>query len=195
MMQSMVIRMNDRQLTDPGTTAGLIGRDRGGGFCGGRRGRRSSVAFQVIHVEGVFNPSDPTFLVIRDPKQWVKFRSASQIKGPDIDFNRFTLVIAATGQKGSSGFSVVVSSVEDAPIETTEQVGRVTQVSILDVGPGSCPRLTEMARAVAVFALIAKKDQRVRFSIRKVGFDCTVFPQVNAVNEAVAAGTASRSHQ
>ncbi len=158
-------------------------------------GRRSSVAFQVIHVEGVFNPSDPTFLVIRDPKQWAKFRSESQIKGSDIDFNRFTLVIAATGQKASSGFSVVVSSVEDAPIETTEQVGRVTQISILDVGPGSCPRMTEMARAVAVFALIAKKDQRVRFNIRKVGFDCTVFPQVNIVNEAVAPGTASHSHQ
>jgi hypothetical protein len=158
-------------------------------------GRRSRVAFQVIHVEGVFNPSDPTFLVIRAPQQWAKFSSESQIKGPDIDFNRFTLVIAATGQKGSSGFSVVVSSVEDAPIETTEQVGRVTQVSILDVGPGSCPRLTEMARAVAVFALIAKKDQRVRFSIRKVGFDCTVFPQVNTVNETVAPGTASRSHK
>jgi hypothetical protein len=156
-------------------------------------GRRSGVAFQVIHVEGVFNPSDPTFLVIRDPKQWAKFRSESQIKGPDIDFSLFTLVIAATGQKGSSGFSVVVSSVEDAPIETTQ--GRVTQVSILDAGPGSCPRLPEMARAVAVFALIAKKDQRVRFNIRKVGFDCTVFPQVNIVNEALAAGTASHSHQ
>jgi hypothetical protein len=77
--------------------------------------------------------------------------------------------------------------------ENGERLSR--QYSYCVLGRQPCPRLPETARAVAVFALIAKKDQRVRFNIRKVGFDCTVFPQVNTINEAVAADTASHSHQ
>ena len=154
--------------------------------------RPAIMDFQVIHVEGFFYPSEPTFLVIRDSKQWARFRDESKIKAADIDFNRFTLFIAATGQKGSSGFSVVISSVVDTPIQFKEPASRVTQVNILDVGPGSCPRATEMTRALAVFALIAKKDQRVRFQVRRVGFDCTASPEINIVNEPVGS---TASHQ
>jgi hypothetical protein len=139
----------------------------------------TGVDFQVIRVDGIFNPSAPAFLVIRESKDWARFRSEAMVRGHEIDFNRFELVIVATGQKGSSGYSAVVSSVESTP-------SRVTEVSVLDVGPGSCPRLTEISRTKATFALIPKTTQQVRFRLLKVGSDCTSPQQSSIVNETTA---------
>jgi hypothetical protein len=132
------------------------------------------IDFQIIHVTGRFSPTDPTFEVIRSPDRWAQFRKDAQIEGPGIDFKRFSLVIVATGQHGSSGFSVVISSVQETSNNTPEPAAPATIVSVIDVGPGSCPRLTEMTRVEAVFALIPRSDQMVHFRIQKVGVDCTV---------------------
>jgi hypothetical protein len=131
------------------------------------------IDFQIIHVTGRFSPTDPTFEVVRSPDRWAQFRKDAQIEGPGIDFKRFSLVIVATGQHGSSGFSVVISSVNDTSNSAQKPSAPATIVSVLDVGPGSCPRLTEITRVEAVFALIPKNDQVVHFRIRKVGVDCT----------------------
>jgi hypothetical protein len=132
------------------------------------------IDFQIIHITGRFAPTEPTFEVIRSPDRWAQFRKDAQVEGPGIDFKRFSLVIAATGQHGSSGFSVAISSVQEASSTTQDPTAPATVVSVLDVGPGSCPRLTEMTRVEAVFALIPKSDQKVHFRIQKVGVDCTV---------------------
>jgi hypothetical protein len=132
------------------------------------------VDFQIIHVTGRFAPTNPTFEVIRSPDRWAQFRKDAQIEGSDIDFKRFSLVIVATGQHGSSGFSVVISSVQETSNSTREPAAPATIVAVLDVGPGSCPRLTEITRVEAIFALIPRSDQIVHFRIQKVGVDCTV---------------------
>jgi hypothetical protein len=142
------------------------------------------IDFQVIHVTGRFAPTEPTFEVIRSPDSWAHFRKDAQVEGPGIDFKRFSLVIAATGQHGSSGFSVAISSVQEASNSTQDPAAPATVVSVLDVGPGSCPRLTETTRVEAVFALIPKRDQKVHFRIQKVGVDCTVQSTYSEVIEA-----------
>jgi hypothetical protein len=142
------------------------------------------IDFQIIHVTGRFAPTAPTFEVIRSPDRWAQFRKETQVEGPGIDFKRFSLVIVATGQHGSSGFSVVISSVQETPTSTQEPATPATVVSVLDVGPGSCPRLTEMTRVGAVFALIPRSDQAVHFHIQKVGVDCTVKSPYSEVIEA-----------
>ena len=110
------------------------------------------IDFQIIHVTARFAPTDPTFEVIRSPDRWAQFRKDAQIEGPGIDFKRFSLVIVATGQHGSSGYSVVIYSVQETSNSTREPAAPATIVSVLDVGPGSCPRLTEITRVGAVFA-------------------------------------------
>ena len=126
--------------------------------------------------------------MIYDAKQWKRFQKVGNIAGPKIDFRKFLLVVAATGQKPSSGYSVAIAGVEDAAMEGGLGQQHSTTIAVLDVGPGSCPRATELGRPPGVFALIPRRNEAVLFRVHQVGTDCLEGAAVDQLIEPISVG-------
>jgi hypothetical protein len=98
-----------------------------------------SIAFQVISDLG-FRSSKPIYIAINSQTEWVAFwnsrstylipetKNAKASVVPLIDFEHFTLLVASSGTKPNSGFSLVFANVREFQ--------GVICASVLDVGPG-----------------------------------------------------------
>ena len=60
--------------------------------------------FQIVHVIGRFAPTTPTFEVIRSAAKWVEFRKEAQIEGPEIDFQKYSLMLPPQGSTAHPAF-------------------------------------------------------------------------------------------
>jgi hypothetical protein len=84
---------------------------------------------------------------------------------PDIDFSRFTLVIAAVGRRPDGGYSVVMSSY----IETPERI--LLLVEDRQQSGDRC-LAPQMVAYPIVFGLIPKTTKRVEFQVTTVMTAC-----------------------
>lgn len=138
--------------------------------------REPAVDFQVISDLG-FRSAKPIYLAINSRDEWIdlwtrentyvypKATTPESSPVPVLDFQKFTLLVASSGTKGNSGYSVAFSSVR-------ESHGQIA-VSVLDIGPGSnCPTSQEMTNP-RVFALIPKTAKSINFFVRRAVKDCT----------------------
>jgi hypothetical protein len=149
----------------------------------------TSVDFQVIHFSGV-RGSVVNYLAVRTQDEWIKFwergsleptlagdpppaTTAPRPPPPKIDFTRYILLIAETGVKPSSGYETIFESVNTAPDWSNKMV---TSVHVIEMGPGDCPRLTQLTSSVS-YALIPKTTNEIRFVVTKADSDCTDPPR------------------
>ena len=145
----------------------------------------ASVDFQVIHLSGI-RGSVVNYLAVRTQDEWIKFWQTASLEPtlagdpppataalrpspPKIDFSRYTLLIAESGVKPSSGYTTIFESVRTVPAPTGKMV---TSVHIVEIKPGSsCPRLTELSSSVS-YALIPQTSNEIRFVVTKADSDC-----------------------
>jgi hypothetical protein len=130
-------------------------------------------------------PKRPAYLVIRSAAEWIAYWSApdrlsvalsaevsadpaAQVPPPEVDFDRYILLVVSTGPKPTLGYTVSISSIIRQP------TGGVV-VSVLDVGPGGGDQCAVMAMVShpMVFALIPKTQEPIRFLIHQVKRDCS----------------------
>jgi hypothetical protein len=137
-------------------------------------GQSSLVDFQVIHLPRAPNLSEKPYVAIRSAEEWVGMwhrssKSADKTSNspPSIDFGHFILLIADTGVKPSSGYSIVFTSVLDS--EPTHPQSMT--VNVLELSPGSCPGLA-MLTGETTYILIPKTNKRIRFVVSKADRNC-----------------------
>jgi hypothetical protein len=148
----------------------------------------TSIDFQVIHLSGV-RGSIVNYLAVRTQDEWTKFWQTGSLEPtlagdpppattaprpppppPKIDFTRFILLIAETGVKSSSGYTSVFESVRKVPAPSDKMV---TSVHIIEIGPGNCPRMTQLTSSVS-YALIPQTTNEIRFAVTKADSTCSV---------------------
>jgi hypothetical protein len=150
----------------------------------------AQVDFQVIHLPRN-GGSEVHYLAVRNQDEWTRVWQTGSIEPslsgtprpataprppPKIDFAHFILLIASTGVKPSSGYSSIFTSVDTIPASSTgtaTSTKSVTSVHILELSPGSCPRMTALTGSVA-YALIPQTTNEIRFSISRADSDCSV---------------------
>jgi hypothetical protein len=138
------------------------------------------IDFQVIHLPRLQRLPDAQYVAIRTPEAWAavwpenaKDSNAAPI--PNIDFKHYILLIANTGVKPSSGYRNVLTSVNSSPAFMAGEGPSnkpLTSVYIVEIGPGSCPRIPEIGASVS-YALIPQATNEIRFVITKAARDCT----------------------
>jgi hypothetical protein len=79
------------------------------------------------------------------------------------------LLIAETGVKPSSGYETIFESVNTAPDQSNKMV---TSVHVVEMGPGNCPRMTQLTSSVS-YALIPKTTNEIRFVVTKADSNCS----------------------
>jgi hypothetical protein len=150
----------------------------------------ASADFQVIHLSGI-RGSIVKYVAVRTQDEWTKFWQSGSLEPtlggdpppattapapqpPKIDFSRFTLLVAESGVKPSSGYSTLFESVRTAPGPTGKPV---TSVHIVEIAPGLCPRLTQLTSSVS-YALIPQTTNEIRFVISKAENNCAASAQI-----------------
>ena len=83
---------------------------------------------------------------------------------PDIDFSRFSLVVASRGRVSDSGHSIVIQAVEDRPDSV------VIHLKEIEYG-GLCTKLLQHGYAVAM-GLVAKSSKPYLFSVTQESRGC-----------------------
>jgi hypothetical protein len=132
--------------------------------------------FHVIFNVG-FRAPQPVYATIHSQNEWtallstLKSDSLTHPSGslPDIDFDKFTLLIASSGTKGNSGYSLAFNA--------ARKVNGAIIVSVLDVSPGNCPTAQEITYP-RIAALIPRTNDPVSFVVANVVRDCTKHDQV-----------------
>jgi hypothetical protein len=128
------------------------------------------IDFQVIHLPRQYGLSNAPYVAIRTQEAWEKLRPESSKNPtatpiPEIDFKKFILLIANTGVKPSSGYSNIFTSVDTGPNKI------VTNVHVIEMGPGNCPAMARLADSVS-YALIPQTTNEIRFVITKANSNC-----------------------
>jgi hypothetical protein len=112
-----------------------------------------------------------SFRTVRSQKEWDDLLpqlavqpSKGDAHAPAIDFERFTVLLAALGSRPSGGFSVVIQGAFDN--------GRMIEVYVLEARPGpDCTVITMFTHPIAI-ALIPRSDRPVRFQIDTADVNC-----------------------
>lgn len=140
----------------------------------------TQIDFQVIHLRRLQRYPEAQYVAIRTPEAWAALwpdgsKNPNALPIPNIDFKHFILLIAHTGVKPSSGYSNVFTSVDTLPASMTgapPSKKTVTTVNIVEIGPGSCPRLTALMGTVS-YALIPQTTNDIHFTVTKADSNCT----------------------
>jgi len=112
-----------------------------------------------------------SFRAVRSEKEWddlsaqlVLQPSKGDVHAPGIDFEKFTVLVAALGSRPTGGFSVLVQGAFDN--------GRTIEVYVLEVRPGpDCTVITTVTHPIAI-ALIPRSDRPVRFQVDTADVNC-----------------------
>jgi hypothetical protein len=113
-----------------------------------------------------------TFRAVRSLTEW-KALWQPYVPGPestssDVDFTKYTLLIAALGTRGSGGYTVTIrDAVDDGPM---------IHVSVLEIRPrgSGCAVTTEISYPVTA-VLIPRTAKAVWFEVKSADLDCTSF--------------------
>jgi hypothetical protein len=147
---------------------------------GAAYGQRNTIDFQVIHLDRLPTCSDGSYAVLRSEQDWIACWKKGHAEGrdasnqspppkPPVDFERYTLLVASTGVKPSSGYAMIFTSVMEG---TSGSISApYLSVSVLALSPGSCPVLTALMNSTS-YALIPKTAKRIVFTTLKADRDC-----------------------
>jgi hypothetical protein len=147
------------------------------------------IDFRVVHFSAVPLASGDKYFAIRSPSEWTRLwrpgvndpvqsppSLLSNSRGdsgpsvpPNIDFDHFTLLVANSGGKPSGGYKTIFTSVTKS--------AQGTSVQVLEIAPGSCPRLTVLTSSFA-YALIPKTKGSIKFIVSKAESDCNTPAEV-----------------
>jgi hypothetical protein len=150
---------------------------------------QATIDFQVIHLPRN-GGSEVHYLAVRSQAEWLQFWQSGSVEPtlagdpppasaaprptpPKIDFTLFILLIAESGVKPSSGYMNIIESVEAFPGPASNKV--VTSVHVIEMGPGNCPRMTQLTSSVS-YALIPQTTNEIRFVVTKADSDCNSRP-------------------
>jgi protease stability complex PrcB-like protein len=105
-----------------------------------------------------------SFRAVRSQKEWDDLSpqlalqpSKGDAHAPAIDFEKFTVLVAALGTRPTGGFAVLVQGAFDN--------GGMIEVYVLEVRPGpDCTVITTVTHPIAI-ALIPRSDRVVRFQV------------------------------
>jgi hypothetical protein len=128
------------------------------------------IDFQVIHLPRTPAVADH-YVAIRTQEAWAALwtengKNPNAPPIPQIDFKHFILLIAQTGVKPSSGYSNIFTSVDTGPNKM------VTNVHVIEMGPGNCPAMAHLADSVS-YALIPQTTNEIRFVVSKADSNCS----------------------
>jgi hypothetical protein len=137
------------------------------------------VQFQVLS-RPAFRSSKPVYMAINSQDEWVAFLKVhnedslgvpSPVQSvPLIDFKKHTLLVATSGTKPNSGYSMTFTSVREF---------KGVIVSVLDIEPGvNCPTAQELTNPRA-WALIPKAGERVTFTVVRAIMDCKTREEIH----------------
>jgi len=135
---------------------------------GPARAQVTPIDFQVIHLPRQYGLLNAPYVAIHTQEAWAaQWPESSKNPNPipKIDFNKFILLIANTGVTPSSGYSNIFTSVDTGPNKI------VTNVHVIEMGPGNCPAMAHLADSVS-YALIRQTTNEIRFVITKADSNC-----------------------
>jgi hypothetical protein len=135
--------------------------------------REPLIDFQVLSDLG-FRSSRPLYRAINSREEWIALWKsedtefgASQVKLdsiPEVEFQKYTLLVASSGTKPNSGYSVFFTAVKDFN-------GGVL-ASVIEIVPGpNCPTAQEITHPFA-FALTPKPSKHIAFVVSSATKDC-----------------------
>jgi PrcB C-terminal len=110
------------------------------------------------------------FRAVRSLKEWNALTPDSRqaIIPIDVDFTKYTLLVAALGTRPSGGYTVTIRDARDD--------GTVVHVSVLEIRPrGPDCAATALLTYPTTAALIPRTDKAVRFEIESADLDCRSF--------------------
>jgi hypothetical protein len=110
------------------------------------------------------------FRVVRSLKEWnaLNLNSRQESTPIDVDFTKYTLLVAALGTRPSGGYTVTIRDARDD--------GSVVHVSVLEVRPrGPDCTVTAILTYPTTAVLIPRTDKAVRFEIESADLDCSSF--------------------
>jgi hypothetical protein len=110
------------------------------------------------------------FRVVRSLKEWNALNPTSRQESTpiDVDFTKYTLLVAALGTRPSGGYTVTIRDARDD--------GTMVHVSVLEVRPrGPDCTATALLTYPTTAALIPRTDKAVRFEIESADLDCRSF--------------------
>ena len=136
-----------------------------------------SIPFEVrwVFTQG---PANPTYLAITSRERWLAFWKSMKIdqerflrgltpsveEVPEIDFKRYTLIVAGAGTKPTGGFTISIKNV----IEGKDSI----RVSVIETKPGPNCAGTTISASPFVGAFIPATTKRVIFDIATAKTDC-----------------------
>lgn len=141
------------------------------------RASNLSVAFEVLKINPRFSGTEaPMFTAVRSKDEWVALRSKlisshhhdsvplDLPSASEIDFSRYTLVVAGLGMRPNAGYYVLVRDVYDG---TSSIV-----IGIVELMPGpDCATAQELTFPMTM-ALIPRSTKPVDFFVNKASVDC-----------------------
>jgi hypothetical protein len=125
-----------------------------------------AIDFQVVRLPKTVYSG---YRVIRNINQWKSLASdaTAPVVSSAIDFDRYTLLTAENGSKPTSGFALLFREIRNDPEPNKPSI----TAYLVELQPGSCPRLTELTHPTAS-VLIPKTDKSIRFVLTKAVSDC-----------------------
>lgn len=110
------------------------------------------------------------YRVVRSLKEWNALSPNARQESTriDVDFTKYTLLVAALGTRPSGGYTVTIRDARDD--------GTVVHVSVLEVRPrGPDCAATALLTYPTTAALIPRTEKAVRFEIESADLDCKSF--------------------
>jgi hypothetical protein len=116
-------------------------------------------------------PTVETFRAVQTQDEWdvlwrdlLPTRVGPKGDPPHVDFNKFTMIVAALGTRASAGYEVLFQHGRDD--------GSTAHISVLEVRPGrNCTVTTSLTYPISI-ALIPHTNHPIKFEINKANLDC-----------------------
>ncbi len=133
--------------------------------------------FQVLSDLG-FRSSSPVYRAINSRDEWIALWKstdtgfgASKIDSiPEVEFQKYTLLVASSGTKPNAGYSVSFAAVKD--------FNGGVMASVIEIVPGpNCPTAQEITHPFA-FALIPKSSKHIAFVVSSATKDCSKLKEI-----------------
>jgi hypothetical protein len=117
-------------------------------------------------------PTHETFRSVRSQQEWQALWATlspttvgPRGNAPNVDFEKYTMIVAALGERRSGGYTVQVQNALDD--------GTAVRVSVLEVRPGrDCTVTLEVTYPISI-ALVPRTDRPIHFQVGAADFDCS----------------------
>ncbi len=136
----------------------------------GGNDKKGDIKFEVIKEGFISGFTEETMLVIDNNDDYQKafaviYANLDQMPIiPDVDFNEYTVILAAFGTKNTGGFSISVDNIL--------KYRRYYKVNIIETSPGSNCITNQMVTSPFQVIKVKKLLREIKFNIKKITADC-----------------------